>query len=161
MEQTICNIQQKIVQILSKKRSLISLFFLSNKQTFYTLKENDKSCIYETPYAMKNPSIPEFDGWMMLPRKAWKHKNCVTNYIPFDFTGVIQILSYILSLHIPHDFFSYFHNCNFQNIYDGNQNSRIHCIQYGWLLEYFLEPSFQSMNLTGKNVMVRLLEYEP
>ena len=99
MEQTICNIQQKIVQILSKKRSLISLFFLSNKQTFYTLKENDKSCIYETPYAMKYPSIPEFDGWMMLPRKAWKHKNCVTNYIPFDFTGVIQILSYILSLH--------------------------------------------------------------
>ena len=57
--------------------------------------------------------------------------------------------------------FSYFHNCNFQNVYDGNQNSRIHCIQYGWLLEYFLEPSFQSMNLTGKNVMVRLLEYEP
>ena len=82
-----------------KKRSLISLLFLSNKQTFYTLKENDKSCIYETPYAMKNPSIPEFDGWMMLPRKAWKHKNCVTNYIPFDFTGVIQILSYILFLH--------------------------------------------------------------
>ena len=83
-----------------KKRSLISLLFLSNKQTFYTLKENDKSCIYETPYAIKNPSIPEFDGWMMLPRKALKHKNCVTNYIPFYFTGVIQILSYILSLHI-------------------------------------------------------------
>ena len=57
--------------------------------------------------------------------------------------------------------FSYLHNCNFLNLYDGNQNSRIHCIQYGWLLEYFLEPSFQSMNLTGKNVMVRLPEYEP
>ena len=55
----------------------------------------------------------------------------------------------------------YLHDCNFLNLYDGNQNSRIHCIQYGWLLEYFLEPSFQSMNLTGKNVMVRLLEYEP
>ena len=92
----------------------------------------------------------------MLPRKTLKHRNCVTNYIPLYFTGVIQILSYILSLHT-----ALIHNCNFQNIYDGNQNSRIHCIQYGWLLEYFLEPSFQSMNLTGKNVMVRLLEYEP
>ena len=48
---------------------------------------------------MKNPSIPEFDGWMMLPQIALKHKYCLTNYIPFYFTGVIQILSYILSLH--------------------------------------------------------------
>ena len=71
---------------IKKKRSLISLLFLSNKQTFYTLKENDKSCIYETPYAMKYPSIPEFDGWMMLPSKTLQRENYVTNFIQFYLT---------------------------------------------------------------------------
>ena len=85
---------------LIKKRSLISLFFLSNKQTFYTLKENDKSCIYEKPYAMKNPSIPEFDGWMMLRWKTLKHKNyietsCIHFYFYFSDTHLIIYIIFL------------------------------------------------------------------